>query len=265
MIKEIRMYWRLRPYIKRIKELAHMKLSWNVVVQIIVTLMQAYNQVSDLLPEKWKPGAAVIMGAIQGIVAMISHFSNPDGSSAKLPYEPPKTIKLPSVFLMVAAAGILCGMFSMPAAAQDSQGFSLGVALGNQINPMGWGTYDKQLSERVWSYSGYDAIPFWEEGAESAETGFKKILHTKFRFNAFTGLATRIVKINNLSLFLFGAGGLVTTGETTTGSGKYGGFGHYSLGKGWGVIAGGEGNYSPISGTDGMFRFGFRYGIGGAK
>ena len=140
---------------------------------------------------------------------------------------------------------------SMPVQAQ--QGFTLGAAYANKGTPeiMGWGAYDHALTGNLYSYSGYNVLPIWQTGSKIPQ----------LQFTAFTGLAYRFATLNKLSLFVQGAGGLASTGDVTTGAANYGGFGHLELGKGWGLIMGGEGNYSPISGTNGTLRVGFRYGV----
>jgi len=126
MIKELRIYWRLRPYINQLKELCKMRLRTNIVIQILMTLMQAYNQISDLLPAKWKDTAALVMGIIQSVVALLAHYSNPDGTPAASAYAVPKKdgIKMPSIFLFLVAGFLLCA----PLQAQTDAIYVGGVA-----------------------------------------------------------------------------------------------------------------------------------------
>ncbi|MBN1567948.1 MAG: hypothetical protein JXA73_08870 [Acidobacteria bacterium] len=228
-----------------------MRLSVNMVIQILMTLLQAYNAVSDMLPDDWKGGAAAIMAIIQAVVAAIAHFKNPDGSSAKVAYIPPP--KTPRVNTLLFSIFFLAALVPLAGAQDSSQGFSLGVAYNQNGDPQfaGWGTYDKHLGAGLYSYSGYDVLPLKQDGSKFPQ----------LKFTPFTGFAYRAAKLDRLSLFAFGAGGISTTGEVVTGAGKYGGFGHYDLGKGWGLVAGAEGSYSPINGTDAIIRFGFRYGV----
>lgn len=158
------------------------------------------------------------------------------------------------IMCIVAMLLTMVCLMESPGMAQDtSQGFSLGVAYSQDGSPQiaGWGTYDKQISGGIYSYSGYDILPIWHSGSKIPQ----------LKFTPFTGIAYQFAQLHKLRLFAFGAGGLSTTGEVTTGAGKYGGFGHYSLGRGWGLIAGAEGSYSPINGTDAIIRMGFRYGV----
>ena len=86
MIRELRIYWRLRPIIKQAKELSNMKLSINVVIQLLALVAQAINATQDLLPPKGKFWAMVVLSAVQGISAVLAHFANPDGTPATEPY-----------------------------------------------------------------------------------------------------------------------------------------------------------------------------------
>jgi hypothetical protein len=149
---------------------------------------------------------------------------------------------------------LLLLLLPLPAFAQ--QGFSVGAAYNQNALPniQAWGTYDRALpgiSANLYSYSGYDVMPLWQEGSTIP----------KLKFTAFTGLALQVAKLNWLTLFIQGAGGMATTNDVTTGMGQYGGFAHCALGKGWGFIVGGQGSYSPINGTDAIVRAGFRYGV----
>lgn len=88
MIRELRLYWRLRPYLSQLQKELHMKFSWNVVTQILLTTVQGANAVSSLFPPKTQAGIAVVVGVVQAVIAAIAHFSNPDGTPAAMPYKP---------------------------------------------------------------------------------------------------------------------------------------------------------------------------------
>src|SRR5574343_258332 len=135
----------------------------------------------------------------------------------------------------------------------DISGLSLGVCYNQNATPQfaGWGSYDKLIAANIYSYSGYDVMPLKTESNGQS----------KMKFTPFTGFAYRISKSDNLSIFVFGAGGVSTTGDVVTGAGKYGGFGHYRISKRFGIVIGGEGSYSPINGTDAIFRTGLRFAM----
>jgi hypothetical protein len=62
------------------QEKLNMKLSVNVIAQALALALQALNQVSDLLPGKAKFWALVAITAIQGVVGILAHFSNTNGT-----------------------------------------------------------------------------------------------------------------------------------------------------------------------------------------
>jgi hypothetical protein len=70
-----------------------MRLSVNSLIQILAMVGQYGNQVSDFLPAKGKFWAAVGIAAVQGIVGVLAHFKNPDGTSAAEAYYSPVTMK----------------------------------------------------------------------------------------------------------------------------------------------------------------------------
>lgn len=63
-----------------------MKFSVNAVIQLVALIGQAAAQASDVLPGKGRLYASVVLAAAQGIVAVLAHFANPDGSPASKPY-----------------------------------------------------------------------------------------------------------------------------------------------------------------------------------
>lgn len=71
---------------EKLKEASTMKLSWNLVFQAIATAAQYGNQAMDILPPKWKPAGALVLGLLQAVVAWRAHLSNPDGTPASVAY-----------------------------------------------------------------------------------------------------------------------------------------------------------------------------------
>ena len=59
---------------------------FNILSQIILVIIQAMNIVAPLLSEKDKILAAAVVAAIQGVIAVVAHNYNPDGSKACEPY-----------------------------------------------------------------------------------------------------------------------------------------------------------------------------------
>ena len=86
MIRELRIWRRLRPLIEEFKELSKMKFSVNVAIQMLALLAQAINATQDLLPGRGKFWAMVVLSVVQGLTAVLAHFANPDGTPAAAPY-----------------------------------------------------------------------------------------------------------------------------------------------------------------------------------
>jgi hypothetical protein len=64
-----------------------MTLSWNFIAHAIGIIAQAANALGVILPEEHKVGVAISVGILQGIVSLIAHYSNPDGTAAVEPYQ----------------------------------------------------------------------------------------------------------------------------------------------------------------------------------
>ena len=67
-----------------------MKISSNVIFQIVGTALQVLNYASGMIPAKYQWLVAGVVGILQGISGIVSHYSNPDGTPAALPYTAPK-------------------------------------------------------------------------------------------------------------------------------------------------------------------------------
>jgi hypothetical protein len=63
-----------------------MKLSLNMIVQVVALVLQIYNQYWRMIPTGWQPLAALIVGVVQAASALLAHFSNPDGTPASTAY-----------------------------------------------------------------------------------------------------------------------------------------------------------------------------------
>jgi|HubBroStandDraft_6_1064221.scaffolds.fasta_scaffold87381_2 hypothetical protein len=60
----------------------------NVIFQSAAGVIQFANLNGSLVPAKYQGALATIVGVAQIIVSIKAHYTNPDGSSARLPYEP---------------------------------------------------------------------------------------------------------------------------------------------------------------------------------
>lgn len=87
MIKEIRIYWALRPHIKKFKELSHMKLSKNMIITGLMTAANAISSISGFLSPKAQLWAWSGQVVIEAALKVIAAFSNPDGTPAAKPYQ----------------------------------------------------------------------------------------------------------------------------------------------------------------------------------
>lgn len=64
-----------------------MNLSVNVILQLLMVIAQAINATMDLLPPRGRFYAMVALSAIQGLIAVLAHFVNPDGTPAARPWK----------------------------------------------------------------------------------------------------------------------------------------------------------------------------------
>ena len=83
MILVIRLWWALRPILNQLKELSTMKFSVNVVFQMLALVAQGLMQMQELLPPRGKFWAVVVLSGVQGVVGVLAHFRNPDGTPAE--------------------------------------------------------------------------------------------------------------------------------------------------------------------------------------
>lgn len=85
---ELKVLIRLQPVIKQFQNEVHMKLSVNMIVQLIGTALQALNIITPMLSPKGQATAAATVALMQAVAAYAAHFSNPDGTAATTPYVP---------------------------------------------------------------------------------------------------------------------------------------------------------------------------------
>jgi hypothetical protein len=82
----LKLGWRLRKLKPELEAILRMKFSLNAVVQLLALAGQGIVQVQDMLPPRGKFWAAVSLAAVQGLVGVLAHFANPDGTPASQPY-----------------------------------------------------------------------------------------------------------------------------------------------------------------------------------
>lgn len=86
MIKELKVYFKLRPILKQLKELFKMRQSTNVTIQILALIAQGLAVTSELFPPEIRIWVPVIVSTLQSVVGVLAHRYNPDGTSAEFPY-----------------------------------------------------------------------------------------------------------------------------------------------------------------------------------
>jgi len=86
MLRELRIWLRLRPIMNSLQELTKMKFSVNVLIQMLALAAQGLNATMELLPGRGKFWAMVGLSAVQGVTAVLAHFANPDGTPAQVAY-----------------------------------------------------------------------------------------------------------------------------------------------------------------------------------
>ena len=83
----------LRPLASSIQKLEKVRLenkmtvNANYLIQVIALLLQTLNQLAAILPPKGQFWATVIITGLQGVSAVLAHFKNPDGTTAKVAWE----------------------------------------------------------------------------------------------------------------------------------------------------------------------------------
>lgn len=87
MLRELRIWLRLRPVMNKFQELTKMKFSVNVLIQMLALAAQGLNATVELLPGRGKFWAMVGLSAVQGVTAVLAHFANPDGTPARVAYD----------------------------------------------------------------------------------------------------------------------------------------------------------------------------------
>jgi len=64
-------------------------LSVNTFIQVLALIVQYLNVAAGIVPQKYQPWIAGALVVMQGLVGILAHFANPDGTPAKVAYLPP--------------------------------------------------------------------------------------------------------------------------------------------------------------------------------
>jgi hypothetical protein len=216
----------MRPLIKQLKGDFAMKLSTNMILQALATIAQILNLMLDILPTKYKPIAAVVIGCIQVIVSNYAHKVNPDGTPATQAYAPPP--KTPSLFPLILCALLLS---ASSASAQEKIG-AAGIGYFQSGHPQfqGGAALGFSIAPRTISFT--DMVI----GATKDE-GRITVAGQRLQYSFRTGFAVKIYQITP-SWTLWGLSdiGLAADGKSIGRSFQYGGFLDKSVGKGWGFL-----------------------------
>ena len=70
-----------------------MKLNINVILQVLALIAQGLNQVSGIVPMKYQFYVAVAISIVQGIIAVMAHFANTDGTPQVLGMTETQTVQ----------------------------------------------------------------------------------------------------------------------------------------------------------------------------
>ena len=85
-IKYVKLYFKISPLLDQLKGEMSMKISTNMILQVIATGMQLVNQLGGIVPSKYQTLVLAVLSAAQGVIGAIAHFSNPDGTTANVAY-----------------------------------------------------------------------------------------------------------------------------------------------------------------------------------
>jgi len=91
MVREIRIYWALRVHLKQLSRdwgQVQMNLTINTATQLLATFGQTLNAFGGFVPADKQVYVAAGLALIQGIMAAMAQFRNPDGTPATQPYIP---------------------------------------------------------------------------------------------------------------------------------------------------------------------------------
>ena len=87
MLKELRIYLRLRPFIQQLRELPMGKFSTQLVFQIVFVLIGALTTIFDLIPPQYQRPMGAVLVLLSAIYGLYAHYKNPDGTPAAEPWQ----------------------------------------------------------------------------------------------------------------------------------------------------------------------------------
>lgn len=81
------------PFRKVVRKMKIKSLT-NILIQILMFVFQGINATSGITEDDLKPVVAGIIAVVQGIIAIIAHYSNPDATPVETAYVSKKDRKI---------------------------------------------------------------------------------------------------------------------------------------------------------------------------
>lgn len=81
IFQEISLLKKLNGPLNQLQKEMGMKISTNMILQVLATAAQLMNAVSPMLPDKTKILLAGIIAGLQTMVSAVGHYSTPNGDS----------------------------------------------------------------------------------------------------------------------------------------------------------------------------------------
>lgn len=87
-IRKLMLLLKVKPTLEDMEKQMHAKITTTTVAQILLDVMHLVNLVQPSLSGKHQLIAAAVIGILQILVNLLSHWSNPDGTPASVAYIP---------------------------------------------------------------------------------------------------------------------------------------------------------------------------------
>lgn len=88
IFQEIKLAVGLKKIWESEEKLLRLKLTTSTWIQILAGGLDVLNLINPVVAPEYKPYIAVALGIVHILINRISHLSNPDGTDAKVAYEP---------------------------------------------------------------------------------------------------------------------------------------------------------------------------------
>ena len=222
MFDNIKLLLKLRPVAERFREIAKMKFSSNMIFQILMLVIQGYNQIEGTLSPENKQVAALFIGVLQAIVALWAHYRNPDGTPVTTAYVAKKKSQLPMILIPL----LLIPMLAVPQLrAQDkpNKWGAAGMGINADGNIMGWGAIALPLTEKAISWTTYDISMTEKVDPEGPAFDLERL---KYKTRTGFGYQMYLLQLGKFQMTVWGLAdaGVSGTEDSAVGSFAYGGF-----------------------------------------